>query len=482
MDFLTQIGLVDALLLGLPNQSIHDKKFFYHSSWPCLALPSRHPSIVALAMKAEDDFVPGELEKLCMEDDEDDLAALVAAARDDGEDDVARRFKEQQMLDEAVMMAQDLNRARMENPLSGGAAEAANEASAREIDRAAKKRIKLSAPGLKIFDEKRCFRYFKAEELSLEEHFGYDKSRRQALKRMGLKEDVVDKIFSDLLTFTLYLSPDAQSALVDGQEDLKAICDYLFYAASSCDDRLVQEKLHTSLLDLLRNYAGKWQLTLVHLLTALENLGADMRAARDLNHLKEMFDSRLKVVGEAKKGKVRFSSPNVAAFLIHMGDVRREASSADRLFMRRAFFSLTKDVVQSHMSESTEFKTKEYDNWTPLLQLVHLLFLAASDVDLIGDPFICEAVSRITHWTVELFYYRLVNLVLTEFLVSCRSVPSIRTNGWGRKVTPASCRPRPEVQSTRRRAMHAATSPRCSAVWVLSRWTRSRRGMRTNSQ
>ncbi len=75
------------------------------------------------------------------------------------------------------------------------------------------------------------------------------------------------------------------------------MCDYVFFCASSTTDPFLGKLCRKTLFDLLKNYSYRsWLLGLPHLLTALDNLGMDMRAVTDEDYMNEVVSSRLDAV------------------------------------------------------------------------------------------------------------------------------------------------------------------------------------------
>jgi len=389
-----------------------------------------------------------ELERLCLteslddygddEEEEANVDYLLSMANEGDKEETERRLKEKEMVDQLCCQLNSKVRDESDDKVGADSVSGADEASSSvaaltTAERQKRRCIRFVAPGLKIIDEKCFLRFYRAEDLSLENHFGYDKRsdtfqavfhsllmsysvstffrRREALKQMGLDQETIDEIYSDIFTFLLHLAPGATSALVKGPSDFAAICDYLFYAGLSSLDPLLQEMIQTALLDFLRNYDLPWRLSISHLLTALENLGADVSAARNAYYLQVLFRSRLTVLKDVKGGgKISFSPPDRSLLLDHFVDGQENRStrhsvgnSADQLVLYRGFYHLTRNIIQGFAEKHTDFSSHIDYNWTTQLQLLHLLYLVASDQKLIWDPLIAGDLLSISHWMLDTF-------------------------------------------------------------------------------
>lgn len=131
--------------------------------------------------------------------------------------------------------------------------------------------------------------------------------------------------------FLTYLLPEACSVLVGGEEDFRAICDFLFFYSTSCTDSLVEEVYTKALFDLLKNYAYKWKLTVSHLITALENLGMSNKAFAN-EKLEVILSNRVEIVNKAQTSKggrgFKFSMPKDRDFVAKRRDKQTKEVTA----------------------------------------------------------------------------------------------------------------------------------------------------------
>ena len=119
-----------------------------------------------------------------------------------------------------------------------------------------KRRCRYSPPGLKIF-KKEYLEYFQRKKVNIED-FNY--SRKDDLTKVfNLNEAEVLEILHTPWKFTVYLSPETTTPLIQNEEDFGSLCDFLYFIHVSTKSNKTAAITKKALFGLLNNYAYNWK-------------------------------------------------------------------------------------------------------------------------------------------------------------------------------------------------------------------------------
>ena len=119
-----------------------------------------------------------------------------------------------------------------------------------------KRRCRYSPPGLKIFKQE-YLEYFQRRKLNIDD-FNY--SRKDDLTKVfNLSEAEVLEILHTPWKFTVYLSPETTTPLIQNEEDFGSLCDFLYFIHVSTKSNKTAAITKKTLFGLLKNYAYDWK-------------------------------------------------------------------------------------------------------------------------------------------------------------------------------------------------------------------------------
>ena len=166
----------------------------------------------------------------------------------------------------------------------------------KEVEEAKKKkRIRYSAPGLKIFRQEYLI-HFKRKYLNIKNDFGYAR-KLKLMKDFNLTESDIDQILHTPWKFINHVSPETVSPLITEKKDFASICDFLFFIHVSTTSKDTASISKKALFSLIKNYDYPWKFGLRHILPALLNLGMEESIFMDPNHYHEILSNCLEPKG-----------------------------------------------------------------------------------------------------------------------------------------------------------------------------------------
>ena len=242
-------------------------------------------------------------------------------------------------------------------------------------------------PGLVVIDQDRQLT-FRMEHLSLERDFHW--TGRQRLVESGLTQAFINKMLgssdSDLLHFVRYLNPgNIASVMIDGQDDFESVVDFLFYAASVCEDEMLFSILKKALFELLRTYSYSWSPTPRHFVTVLSNFGANPELIMNDEYFSSLQEENLVMTPAVDKFYSNFETSQRNSKLL----------SNDKIKLLSRFMNMFSGLLRIPGPDRLEtYKNIDKKNWKTIIFIVSVV---SQDVVCMRDPSLLQNLSSLLH-------------------------------------------------------------------------------------